>query len=382
MSHDGPNQSIENDGWRLEPFLHVDRGRVYNPLTDRELKTGEAGDGELRRLLRGASPEGLSGETRRRLAADGWLIPAHGPDPAARFRLKYVSLEAHTVCNQACYFCPVSSRPRPAYFMPTELYDDIVGQLAAHRETIEAVFLIRYNEPTVDKRFVSQVRTLLDHGLPPAANTNATGLGRPTVDALLEAGGLSYLSVNLSTVDGERYAEERRSRQLDRVLKNLDYAKNLPLAEQMDLAVLGVGDRRHRRDFEEISRRFSGSRFDVKSFRIEDRAGHLEVGLHARRPRAALAGCDNLGSRPLQHLHITPQGRCVLCCEDYDENNVVGDLNRQTVAEVLASPELAALRRRIYGLEEAPEDFICRRCIFARRRRPLDRLRAWVNTRR
>jgi len=81
-----------------------------------------------------------------------------------------------------------------------------------------------------------------------------------------------------------------------------------------------------------------------------------------------LAGCDNLGSRPLQHLHITPHGKCLLCCEDYDEQHVVGDLNTSTVAEVLAGPEIARLRRWVYGLEEAPADFMCRKCIFARAR--------------
>jgi hypothetical protein len=56
----------------------------------------------------------------------------------------------------------------------------------------------------------------------------------------------------------------------------------------------------------------------------------------------------------------------VLCCEDYDEKYVVGDLTRQTVREVLEGEELALMRKWIYGLEEAPADFICRKCVFAR----------------
>ncbi|HVR99359.1 MAG TPA: SPASM domain-containing protein, partial [Thermoanaerobaculia bacterium] len=74
---------------------------------------------------------------------------------------------------------------------------------------------------------------------------------------------------------------------------------------------------------------------------------------------------ENVGSRPLQHLHITPQGKCVLCCEDYDEYHVVGDLTVSSVDEVLRGPELARMRRMIYGLEEAPPNFICRNCVFA-----------------
>ena len=70
-------------------------------------------------------------------------------------------------------------------------------------------------------------------------------------------------------------------------------------------------------------------------------------------------------TRPLQHLHITPHGKCVLCCEDYDEKYEVGDLNESTIEEVLTGDRIATLRRWVYGLEESPADFICKGCIFA-----------------
>jgi hypothetical protein len=97
-----------------------------------------------------------------------------------------------------------------------------------------------------------------------------------------------------------------------------------------------------------------------------DRAGLMSIGARPQRPHPRLRGCENVGSRPLQHLHITPHGRCVLCCEDYYERHVIGDLTVSTVAEVLSGPEIARLRRWVYGLEEAPADFMCRKCIFAR----------------
>ncbi len=123
-------------GLQINPFLHVDEAAVYDPLTDRTLRPGEAGYADLRTLLAGnpAPLAALAPEARALLARGGWLLPA-GEDPAQRFRLKYVSLEAHTVCNQACYFCPVSIAPREDYFMPTELYERIVGELGAFRET-------------------------------------------------------------------------------------------------------------------------------------------------------------------------------------------------------------------------------------------------------
>jgi hypothetical protein len=350
------------------PFLHVDPRQVYNPHTDATLREGDAGYGELRGVLAGTqSVDGLPAAVATELLAAGWLLDA-GDDPSARFHLKYVSLEAHTVCNQACYFCPVSIAPREPHFMPMELYRRIVGELTAWRATIEAVFMINYNEPTADRRFVEQVAAIREAGLPPAVLTNGTGLTPQRVDQLIALGGLRFLSINLSTLDRQRYRDTRGGDQLDLVLRHLDYAQERPVAERMDIVVLGTGDADHEADYLAIAERFANTRFTVSRHRVMDRAGLMQIGARPPAPLKRLRGCENVGSRPLQHLHITPHGNCVLCCEDYDEHHVIGDLTSSTVAEVLSGPQVRLLRRWVYGLEEAPADFMCRKCIFARSR--------------
>lgn len=345
----------------VSPYLHDTSERVYNPLTDEALAVGEPLFAALRTFRESGT---VAPADMDALSAGGWLI-ADATAASRSFKLKYASLEAHTVCNQSCYFCPVSIAPRENHFMPTELYERILAQLSDYKSTLEALFMINYNEPTADKRFVEQVRAIRAAGLPPAVLTNGTGLTPDRVDALVAMGGLRFLSINLSTIDRERYKKERGGDHVTAVLKNLDYAKDKALAEQMDMVVLGTGNENHKRDFEEITARFAGSRFNVKYFEVMDRAGYLQIGAKPAQPIGKLCGCDNVGSRPFQHLHITPHAKCVLCCEDYDEKYEVGDLNVETVAEVLAGPKLAQMRRWVYGVEEAPASFICRGCTFA-----------------
>ena len=348
-----------------EPFLHVGDERIYNPLTHRTISRGDREGAALADVLSSACRvEGLADSLRRRLIEEAWLVEDTG-DLSRRFLLKYVALEASTVCNQKCYFCPVSVEPRDPYSMPIEQYRDIVRQLAAYRETIQAVFMISYNEPTADKRFVDQVRIIREAGLPAAVNTNATGLTPECADAIIEMGGLCFLSVNLSTLDRQRYQDDRGYDHLDLVLRNLDYVKDRPLAPRMDLAVLGTGDDEHGRQFEAIRERFAGSRFSVLSFVVNDRAGYLGLPLPPERRRRTLRGCEQTGSRPLQHLHVTPRAKAILCCQDYSETTEVGDLNEQSVAEVLGGAALSRMRRWTYGLEAAPPDYICRSCKFA-----------------
>jgi len=349
----------------VEPFLHFGPDRIYNTLTDLFLASGDPGFRELHelregRLRSGDLPPGLLAE----LFARGWIIET-AANLGGRFRLKYVSLEASTVCNQACYFCPVSVDRREDHFMSMEFYEEIVAQLAAHRSTIEGVSMIHYNEPTADKRFLDQVRVLKRYGLPPAVLTNATGLTPQRVDAILEMGGLCYLSINLSTLDRERYRRDRGGDHLPLVLRNLDYLKDKPLAPTMDMAVLGTGDELHRRDFEEIRERFRGSRFQVHFYEVMDRAGAVPIGLHPFNRHQRLCGCEQTGSRPVQWVHVNPLGQCVLCCQDYHDKYVVGDLHEETLDAILSGPRMSLLRRWVYGMEPAPDDFICRQCIYA-----------------
>src|SRR5262249_22670307 len=45
-----------------------------------------------------------------------------------------------------------------------------------------------------------------------------------------------------------------------------------------------------------------------------------------------------------------------------------GDVTAQSIVEVLEGEEMAKMRRWGYGVDEAPDDFICRTCAFALRR--------------
>jgi radical SAM protein with 4Fe4S-binding SPASM domain len=245
------------------------------------------------------------------------------------------------------------------------MFERIVGELTAYRDTIEGVFIQSYNEPTIEKRFVDIVRTLFNAGLPVAVLTNGSGLTPSKVDAIMKAGMLRYLCINLSTLDREQYIKDRGEDHLGIVLRNLDYLKTRRIADQMRIIVLGQSDETHARDFAAVQERFGDSLFEIEKFHTIDRAGWLEVGLHVEKPKKNLAGCELIGSRPLQHLHITPAGKCVICCHDYEEKYVVGDLSQNSVAEVLEGPEMAKIRRWTYGIEEAPDDFICRSCTFA-----------------
>lgn len=347
-----------------EPYLHIDSNSIYNPLTDRHIDNKKAYASKLRNwATNNQYPESLTNDELNLLLSEEWLI-SRQLDQDGRFRLMYVSLETHTLCNQKCYFCPVSVAPRNAYFMSTVLFKNILQQLTAFRSNLLGVFLHNYNEPTLNPNFINEIAQVLAHDLPVAINTNASGLTPTRVDEMLKLGGLDYLSVNLSTLDADEYTKTRGHNHLSKVIRNLNYIADKPIAKRMDIAVLGQQDQSHNDAFLAIKANF-GQVFNVNQHKVNNRSGNIEMGMR-QQPHDGLNGCDLLGSRPLQHIHIDPYGKCLLCCQDYAGNHILGDLTLQTIGDVLSSPAARQYRRWVYGKDAAAADFICRKYEYAR----------------
>lgn len=346
----------------VSPFLH-DRGTVvYNPLTGESLPKDGEGYRALSRLALGLSPEAAPAVLDHLRAARFLIddVEAEG----RRTHLLYVSLETCTSCNHRCPFCPVSVSPRDREVMSQELFESILDQVVEAGGRRAAVFLSNYNEPTIDPLFEDRVLALFARELPVCLLTNASNLSPERAERLESAGRFRYVGINLPTLDPARYERMHGTRDLARVLGNIDALRARSLAEETAIVVLGEEDETHRRDVAQIRARFEPKGWEVRPFRIRSRPAS---GTFVPEPPAKkkLRGCEQMGSRPFEHLHVTATGKAVLCCQDYYEKLTVGDLKTQTVAEILGGEAMARLRRWTYGVEEAPADFLCRRCEFA-----------------
>ncbi len=346
----------------LSPFLH-DRGdALYNPVTGESLPKGGEGFRALDRIGRGLPPEAAPAVLDH-LRTARFLIEDLEAE-SRRTHLLYVSLETCTSCNHRCPFCPVSVSPRDREVMSQDLFESILDQVVEVGGNRTVVFLSNYNEPTIDPLFEERVRALFARGLPTSLLTNASHLSPERAARLEPHGRFRYVGINLPTLDPARYEKLHGTRDLDRVLANVDALAANRLSEESAIVVLGDEDDAHRKDVEEIRARFEPKGWEVRPFRIRSRPAS---GTFVPEPPAKkrLRGCEQMGSRPFEHLHVTATAKAVLCCQDYYEKLAVGDLKTETVAEILGGETMARLRRWTYGVEEAPADFLCRRCEFA-----------------
>ncbi len=348
----------------VSPFLHRLADRVESPVTGAVLGTEDPLAAAVRSVAPGEGFRGhLAAADLERLVAGAFLIDDIA-GASHRGRLLYANVETCSTCNHRCSFCPVSIDPREKDVMPQDLFVRIVDEILETAEPEMVFFLNNYNEPTVDPLFLERLEVLFARKVRVALLTNASRLTPEKTDAIRALGTLRYLGVNLPTLEAARYREMHGTTDLPAVLRNVDYVLGHPLAEENAIVVLGYDDERHARDVEEITAAYAGHPWAVRKFRVQNRAGLVDAPVTPVSKRK-LAGCDLVGSRPLQHLQVVASGKVTFCCQDYYEHHVVGDLRTQSVREALASPELARLRRWAYGAEEAPADFICRGCEFA-----------------
>src|SRR6266498_3074331 len=344
------------------PYLH-DRGSVlYNPTTGESLPKDGPGFRALVRIRDGMASE-VDPAVLEHLRAARFLIDDLDTE-TRRSHLLYVSLETCTSCNHRCPFCPVSVDPREREVMSQELFESIADQIIEIGGREVMVFLSNYNEPTIDPLFEERCLALFARGLPVSVLTNASHFTGDRAQRLQSAGRFRYIGINLPTLDPERYEKLHGTRDLPRVLANIEALRARDLSEETAIVVLGDRDEAHRRDIEEIRRRFEPLGWQIRPFRIRSRPASGTF-VPEPPPKKKLRGCELMGSRPFEHLHVTATAKAVFCCQDYYEHLVVGDLKTQTVAQILGGDTMARLRRWTYGVEEAPADFLCRRCEFA-----------------
>ena len=280
--------------------------------------------------------------------------------------LKYVQIETTSVCNHRCFFCPVSMDKREKSELSLEKLEKIIEGL--HDHPIETIAISGFMEATHDKELVEKITVIRNSGYKVSIYSNGSGLKPELTDKLLDLG-ISSFTFNLSTLDEAQYRQSRGSRDLPRVLSNLDYllAQVQVQAREVEvtLVVVGVLDRQHAESFQMVQERFANTAVsNILIIPMIEFPGKTNQGLlPIKHNHQKLKGC--LWQRDQEWLHFNADGEGILCCYDYFSNYKTGNISEATVTEIYQGEPLQQWRRWIGGEEEAPADFICRRCAYA-----------------
>jgi radical SAM protein with 4Fe4S-binding SPASM domain len=284
--------------------------------------------------------------TRYRRLAGIWSAWRRGRE-ILRYPPFRLWIEPTNGCNLRCVMCPNSLPDRPpTAVMEMDLYRSLLDQV---RGTVYDANLHHRGEPLLHPRLPEMIGLAREAGISTRLHTNATLLDAERGKALLEAG-LDLISFSFDGFTPEAYAAIRRGADFDATLANIEGflalkrerggGRPVTIFETIGFPEVTVAGQMAAR--EALRDRLVGrglDKFIVKA--PHNWGGTLPGG------EASAAGRFTPCTFPWFALVVLADGTVAPCPQDFYGKLAVGDLNRQTVAEIWNGEPLRALRRRM-----------------------------------
>ena len=281
-----------------------------------------------------------------------------------------IQIQTQSGCNGRCAFCPNAAVLESGLAqgrMPPELFHKIIDELAGLAPRRVSLYLM--NEPLLDGRLAEFVRYVTDR-IPDTATlvtTNGTHLDERCAEELIAAG-LSRIKVSLQSIHPET---NRRlmGPQIDaeRVVRNVLTLRRLITERRakLDLRVSMVVTTLNAHELPRTRRFWRNHGVRLVTSAVENRGGSIEGAdtLSGGQMQARSAYCI----RPNREMCILFNGDVVLCCVDWFRTTVLGNVARQSVAEVWNGPAFSEVRAALASKDLEKQPDICVHCTEAAR---------------
>lgn len=322
-----------------------------------------------------------------------------------RFRYKIIYLELTNACNFTCDYCPIDQQIRKKMIMPTDFARRVIDQITENNLSKFLTFHLM-GEPFLHKDLCQLVGYAEAQGLKVRLLTNGSLLKRKLNQELFEKR-LTRLEISFRTpIDSSFKLRLRRGSLIfeeyihlvkdlieEKIQKKARTEICIKLFIQSYAAALKLGNPyKHltsRESNMEIARLFqthtlnmarkyglSTEKWEKVHIRIRNGEYPIFPGINigfsriqdfwVRKQRgerkecypAFVGGCS-AGFR--DDFGILANGDVTTCCLDYDEKNVIGNLQNQSLMEVLESAEAKRIQRSFRWF--IPPTQFCRECI-------------------
>lgn len=270
---------------------------------------------------------------------------------------KYFQIETIRVCNARCPFCAIDQWDKSVPFISDDLFEKIALELSLYAGWIRVVAIQRAGEPLLDKKIVSRVRRLKQAEVKNVSmSTNISMLTEDKAIELLEAG-LDEIMLSIDSIDKHNYQKMRVGLNYETVMHNIEtlFKVRDRIKPAMIIRVRGVSfyDLDKEEDVRELDRWENfWNRFRKPQDRIYMKRAHNwgnQIDLRERAEDKGISG--NYGDiyhpciLPWSTMHITAMGTVALCPMDYDGKMNLGDINRQSIAEVWRNQKWEQVRK-------------------------------------
>lgn len=274
--------------------------------------------------------------------------------------LRYINIGTTGLCNASCFSCPTGKAETahvPRVPMPMELFEKLIRSIVELDLVVtNQISFGLFGDSLIDP-YVLERAKLVRSLIPDAhlvVNTNGAAYNRARHKELFQY--VSFLALHCESLETETY---------EKLMQPLRAARVFPKIEQIledfhgKVLVSTPTSRLNVNQLPAIKDYFVGKGaievvFDPISSRCaENRETFLALALNP-----ALIQCP---SEILNDLAIDCDGTILLCCQDFQRLEPVGNLSQQTLEEVLTDPRRQLMRDR-FDQGRHGEVKTCSRC--------------------
>jgi len=281
-----------------------------------------------------------------------------------------IVLETSTTCNARCKFCP-TSKLKPEIMSQTLFYK-IIDDLKNMNFTGKILPYDR-NEPLTDP-FIFERLGYIRRKLPKAKiffSTNGFLLNKHKINSLLELQPIE-IRISLHAFSREKCQEimgidnTRIFENIEHLYKQVRERKIENPTEKFYLVMVSPSKKEETlmKEYFQTSGYFKC--FDLQIWPLVSRAGNVKYAQIGKKKihHKKIIGCKQGGEENCINswFLIHTNGKVVLCCQDWFQEVVLGNMNSQTINEVWNEKRYLNTLNKVFGRIESEPNFICKRC--------------------
>lgn len=255
---------------------------------------------------------------------------------------KSILIETLNLCQGNCKFCPYTRirKNEKTVFFDTERFKELIKEMSNHE--VKRITLFNNNEPLLDYRICEFIK-FAHENLKDTEITLSTNGILLTMDKLIElkAVGLTTLYISIPTINKENY-KEIMGVSLEKLLKLLEKIEDKELCKMIRIAVPKTKYYDHDLMKEKLGK-YLICEWDLEykeNWKIDDIYNEVIDFVHYVGP------CD----RPMDQMVISSNGNVIICCRDWNYQNIVGNVYEKSIYDIWHGKEMKKIQEHIaYG---------------------------------
>ena len=248
---------------------------------------------------------------------------------------KRIQIETTSYCNARCVMCPHHIMPRRNRHMEQKLFESIISELSEHRDELRVLSLHFLGEPLMDPNLFERIRQVKDVGIREVQlNTNAQLLDEEKAKQLIESG-IDTVTFSLDGLQPEIQEKRREGTSLSTVVRNIDFfiqsvKKNSFSKKKPKTIIYTIKSSPKDTAWKAIVKKYKGMVDSIAVINQNNWGGgtiNIEKEQNLTNYRIP---CPLIFST----MPINVEGKANLCCLDYADREIMGDLHEKTIYDV------------------------------------------------